>query len=84
MGLSSNILWHQTDKDGFKDILKSKCLTCSYCLEFFLDKQHKIGFPMISLSDIPIADIEEYLDQYGGYSFGFSRDWVIKSGFNPV
>lgn len=84
MGLSSNILWHQTNIDGFKNILKSKCLTCSYCLESFLDNQHKIGFPMISLSDIPIADIEEYLDQYGGYSFGFSRDWVIKSGFNPV
>lgn len=84
MGLSSNILWHQTNIDGFKNILKSKYLSCSYCLESFLDKQHKIGFPMISLSDIPIADIEEYLDQYGGYSLGFSRDWVIKSGFNPV
>lgn len=39
---------------------------------------------MISLSDIPLADVGEYLDQYGGYLFGFSRKWVINTGFNPV
>ena len=39
---------------------------------------------MISLSDIPLADIGEYMEQYGGYLFGFSRQWVIKNGFNPV
>lgn len=84
MGLSSNILWHQTDFNGFKAILKSRCLSCSYCLESLLDDQYKIAFPMISLSDIPLADIGEYLEQYGGYSFGFSRKWVIQNGFNPV
>lgn len=84
MGLSSNILWHQTNKESFYKIIKSKSLTCSYCLESFLDNQHKMGFPMISLSDIPLADIGEYLDQYGGYSLGFSRKWVVENGFNPV
>lgn len=39
---------------------------------------------MISLSDIPLADLGEYMDQYGGYLFGFSRKWVIDNGFNPV
>lgn len=39
---------------------------------------------MISLSDIPLADIGEYMNQYGGYLFGFSREWVIRNGFNPV
>jgi len=73
MGLSSNILWHQTNIDGFKAILKSKSLSCSYSLETFLNKEHKLAFPMISLSDIPVADIGEYMEQYGGYLFGFSR-----------
>ena len=84
MGLSSNIIWHQTDINGFKAIMKSKQLSCSYSLETFLNKNHKIAFPMISLSDIPLADIGEYLNQYGGYLFGFSRQWVIENGFNPV
>ena len=84
MGLSSNILWHQTNKEDFNKILKSKFLTCSYCLESFLDNQHKMGFPMISLSDIPLADIGEFLDQYGGFSLGFSRKWVVANGFTPV
>lgn len=84
MGLSSNIIWHQTNLDGFKAIMKSRELTCSYSLETFLNKDHKIAIPMVSLSDIPLADIGEYLDQYGGYLFGFSRQWVIENGFNPV
>lgn len=84
MGLSSNILWHQTNIKGFNAILKSKSLVCSYSLETFLDKNHKLAFPMISLSDIPVADIKEYMSQYGSYLIGFSREWVIKNGFNPV
>lgn len=84
MGLSSNIIWHQTDIKGFNAILKSRCLMCSYSLETFLDKDQKIAFPMISLSDIAVADIKEYMGQYDGYLIGFSREWVIKNGFNPV
>lgn len=84
MGLSSNILWHQTDRKGFDAILKSKCLTCSYALETFKEYEDKMAFPIICLSDIPLADIGEYLEQYGGYSLGFSRKWVIDNGFNPV
>lgn len=84
MGLSSNVLWHQTNIDGFKAIIKSMKLTCSYSLETVVNDGHKLAFPMVSLSDIALADINEYLTQYGGYLFGFSREWVKKSGFNPV
>ena len=84
MGLSSNILWHQTNYKGFMAILKSRSLVCSYSLETFLDGNHKLAFPMVSLSDIPVADLKEYMNQYGSYLIGFSREWVIKNGFNPV
>ena len=84
MGLSSNILWHQTDFKTLKKIIRSKHLVCSYSLETFLDREHKLAFPMISLSDIPVADINEYMGQYGGCLIGFSRGWVIENGFNPV
>lgn len=65
-------------------ILKSRSLVCSYSLETFLDGNHKLAFPMVSLSDIPVADLKEYMNQYGSYLIGFSREWVIKNGFNPV
>lgn len=84
MGLSSNILWHQTEFDKLKNILKSKKIKCSYCIETFMGTTGKIAFPMISLSDIALADFIEYIDQYGGQSLGFSRDWVKNKGFNPV
>lgn len=84
MGLSSNIIWHQTDLEGFKAILRQKCLKCSYSLEVYLNANSGLAFPMISLSDIPLADIDEYLNQYGGYLLGFSRRWVQDNGFNPV
>lgn len=88
MGLSSNTLWHQTDINGIKAILESKKLRCSYSLENIEFKGRtypfKVAFPMISIADIPIADIESYLDQYGGYSIGFRRGFVYDKGFSPV
>ena len=33
MGLSSNILWHQTNKEALKKILKEKSFRFSYSLE---------------------------------------------------
>ena len=84
MGLSSNILWHQTNIDNLNKILKSKKLKCAYSLETFMGTKGKIAFPMISLSDIALADFVEYINQYGGQSIGFSRDWAIKQEFNPV
>lgn len=55
MGLSSNILWHQTNEKGFYNILKSKMLLYSYSLEKIvpLFRLTPIAFPMISVSDFP-------------------------------
>lgn len=88
MGLSSNTLWHQTDIDGIKAILESTKLHCSYSLETIAIRGRTqpllVAFPMISMADIPIADIESYIKQYGGYSIGFKRSFVYNQGFSPV
>ena len=86
MGLSSNILWHQTNKDNLKKILKQKCFRYSYSLESikYEISEFKMAFPMLSLCDIPIADILEYISRYGGNSIGLSREWGIKNGITPV
>ncbi|GEM_PF-407067 len=98
MGLSSNILWHQTDEKGFYGIMDSKQLYYSYSLETIkaADETLVEAFPMISLSDLPFAELDFYLNcekydsndakfkTYGGYIFGFKRSWGIRNKFSPV
>lgn len=86
MGLSSNVLWHQTSKDGFFKILKSREILYSYSLEkpFPLKDDEGIAFPMISLSDIPICEMPHNKWAYGDYAIGFSRDWGNRNKFAPV
>lgn len=52
MGLSSSILWHQTDKKSLKNILKVRGLFYAYALESIPGVDLEIAFPMISLCDI--------------------------------
>lgn len=86
MGLSSNILWHQTREDGFYKILKSKKLLYSYSLERIVPVKgmKPIAFPMISVSDYPISEISNNDWRYGSYCIGFRQEWGIKAGFSPV
>lgn len=94
MGLSTNVLWHQTDFDGLKAILTRRSFTCSYSLETIKWKGSELirAFPMVSFCDIPFADMCEYLtnldDQvigkYGKYTIGMKRSWGRNNGLSPV
>lgn len=83
MGLSSNILWHQTKKEGFEGIINSMNLQFSYSKETMLYNK-PIAIPMISMCDLPLSDIGEFLGKYGDFTIGFKRSWGVKNGFNPV
>ena len=84
MGLSSNILWHQTNRDAFEKILKARKLTLGYSREKFFDGSLVLAFPMVSLCDLPFSEMGEYLGKYGDYTIGFSREWGKKNAFTPV
>lgn len=86
MGLSSNILWHQTNEKGFYEILKSRKLLYSYCQERIIPafKLKPVAFPMISLSDYPLSEINHNKWAYGNYCIGFKQKWGIEAGFSPV
>lgn len=86
MGLSSNILWHQTTADGLRGILKEKGFFYSYSLETISSTEIvvKAAFPMVSVCDFPLCEIGDYLKRYGGYSIGLTRDWGVKNGLSPV
>lgn len=86
MGLSSNILWHQTGEKGFYEILKSRRLRYSYCLERIIPefRLKPIAFPMISVSNYPFSEISNNKWAYGNYCIGFKQEWGVKAGFSPV
>lgn len=86
MGLSSNILWHQTSEDGFYEILKSRELRYSYSLERIIPLfgLKPVAFPMISVSDYPFSEIGNNKWTYGDYCIGFSQKWGEHVGFSPV
>ena len=86
MGLSSNILWHQTDEAGFFKILESKKLFYSYSQERIIPsfKLKPVAFPMISVSDYPLSEIGNNQWAYGNYCIGFKQQWGVKAGFSPV
>lgn len=95
MGLSSNVIWHQTTYEGLKAILQDMAFKPSYSLETikFRNKEKNIAFPMISFCDIPFADMYEYLKdnkdekftgRYGSYTLGMKRTWGREKGLSPV
>ena len=84
MGLSSNILWHQTKTDSLKQILKTKSFRYAYSKESLPGIDVTLAFPMISFCNLPFAEFADYGNKYGGYSIGMSREWGVKNHFNPV
>lgn len=86
MGLSSNILWQQTDRKGLTGILKTKMLKYGYSRERVFEDQKKQQFaiPMVSMCDIPFSELNPYLGKYGNYSIGLTREWGYKNHFNSV
>ncbi|MEY8684833.1 abortive infection system antitoxin AbiGi family protein [Bacteroides sp. AN502(2024)] len=86
MGLSTNVVWHQTTFKGLEAIIQSKKLKCSYSLETIKWKgsTKNIAFPMISFCDIPLSDIGEYLGKYGPYTIGFKSKWAKSKGLSLV
>lgn len=84
MGLSSNLLWHQTDRDSIELILRSQKLLFSYSREQNLWDDSQTAYPMISLCDLPFSEMSDYLGKYGDYTIGFNRKWGLMNHFNPV
>lgn len=84
MGLSSNILWHQTKTDSLKQILRTRTFRFAYSKEIIPGTGVTMAFPMVSFCNLPLAEFADYGNKYGGYSIGMSREWGIKNRFNPV
>lgn len=85
MGLSSNILWHQTNYNSLWSILKTQEILCSYSMEIMASYfPVPLAFPMVSMCDLPFSEFASYIGKYGDYSIGLSREWGLANRFNSV
>lgn len=88
MGLSSNILWHQTPFDALKTILRDHQLRFAYSLEKLEYSTPResltFAYPMISICDLPFSEMGEYIGRYGDCCIGFYRQWAEDKQFCPV
>lgn len=85
MNLSSESVFHFTEKlDTLKSILSDK-FYASYCIENFDFNGEKVQsiIPMICFCDIPLKNVSQNT-AYGKFGIGMSRDWAKKNGLNPV
>ena len=68
-----------------RKILASRRILCSYSLE---DTRFVIGektaFAMVSMCNLPFSELSSYLNKYGGYTLGLSREWGLRNKFNPI
>ena len=84
--ISSNTLFHWTNKDSLIGILKNE-FKINYCREDFTIKGGlllTIRVPLVSFCDIPLSESRNQMDKYGQYGIGLKKEWGIKNGLNPV
>lgn len=85
--LSANTLFHFTNNmDNIISILKNE-FSPRYCMESFKllgGKEAEIAIPMVCFCDIPLSQIRNHIENYGGYAIGLSKEWGVSKEINPV
>jgi len=92
MTVSSNVLFHFTDKrEHLLNILRNN-FSARYCpeygpLEEATEAKHpppKYARPMVCFCDLPLFLIKDHLTRYGPYGIGMKKTWGMKGGIGPV
>lgn len=80
-------IFHFTNKYcSIINILKSLYFKLSYAREHidFGSETRDFAVPMVSFCDLRIKETLTHIEKYGNFGIGFSKEWAIKSGLNPV
>lgn len=93
MALSANTLFHFTDHvDKLDGILKNEFMP-KYCLENHSEFYFPIklfgnyterAVPMVCFCDIPLSQIHNHIEVYGGYAIGLKKSWGVTKQISPV
>ena len=87
--ISANTLFHFTNSlQSIINILTNN-FTPRYCMEkydFLSNDESSLEFavPMTCFCDIPLSQINNHVEYYGGYAIGLSKEWGIDKRINPV
>jgi len=87
INVSSNVLFHFTNKmDNLLNILRKNFLP-HYCPEYLTDKMDgppSMAFAMTCFCDLPLFLIKQHLKRYGSYGIGLKKTWGMKNSLTPV
>lgn len=85
---SANTLFHFMEKlEYLLPILEREAVVPRYCVESvdYLKITYKsIAYPMLCFCDINLHKIENHTSFYGEYGIGFSKEWGIRKGIQPI
>ena len=79
-------LFHYTKNiEILKSILKEGLIP-NYCYEdlSYSNKDRGIGVPMISFCDIPLSKTNSFIERYGEYAIGLTKEWAYEKRINPI
>jgi hypothetical protein len=86
MSISTNSLMHFTKNIGSLKKILNGSFNLHYCKEYISlnGEKYKIGIPMVSFCDIPLSQIIDHVEKYGGYGIGLTKQWGKSKGINPI
>ena len=90
--MNKHTLFHFSDIDSIKLILKDMGFKASYCKETITNSnyitkggiQHDYSIPVVSFTDLTSTSILNYKSTYGNCAIGMNIEWGKKEGLNPV
>lgn len=86
LNFRTSSLFHYTKFNYLKKILETG-ITPNYCKEEFGSEsvsKYVVGIPMVSFCDIPLTRTDTLTKRYGNHAIGFSKEWALKNGINPI
>jgi len=90
MNISSNEIFHFTEFEYLKLIIKSKSFLPRFSLEFtplgnnFKYKATRLPVAMVCFCDIPHELSQHHRARYGNHGIALTEKWKLSKGLNPV
>lgn len=87
MSVSSHTLFHFVSERKYLEDILNKDFYPRYCLESFGFKfahMKKAHILMKCFCDIPLHNIIKHTMIYGCYGIGFTKEWGVRMGINPI
>lgn len=85
MSLYPDILFHFTNKESLYKILEST-FKVSYAREKIIgpSNDREFAVPMVSFCDLKLSELKIFIQNYGTFGIGLTKEWANRNGLSPV